>query len=188
MNIIIVGAGRVGYTAAEVLSQVHNLLLIESDIDKAETSKNLLNVSVLNDDGTNPAVIRDAINRNQADVIISTTIQDEDNLFICMMAKRIKPEIRTIARVRNPDYFIPTSKDAVEQIISPELIAAQKIATLALLENAVDYETLEAFNMGLATFVVSKENEKIIGSVVISLGIPEDVNVVAILPACLKFF
>ena len=42
MNIIIVGAGRVGYTAAEVLSQVHNLLLIESDIDKAETSKNLL--------------------------------------------------------------------------------------------------------------------------------------------------
>ena len=180
MNIIIVGAGRVGYTAAEVLSQVHNLLLIENDIDKAETSKNLLNVSVLNDDGTNPAVIRDAIRRNQADVIISTTIQDEDNLFICMMAKRIKPEIRTIARVRNPDYFIPTSKDAVDQIISPELIAAQKIATLALLENAVDYETLEAFNMGLATFLVSKDNEKIIGSVVISLGIPEDVNVIAI--------
>ncbi|NLN71892.1 MAG: potassium transporter, partial [Thermoplasmatales archaeon] len=163
MNIIIVGAGRVGYTAAEVLGHVHNLLLIEKDVEMAETSKNLLNVSVLNDDGTNPAVIKDAIRRNNTDVLISTTVQDEDNLFTCMMAKRIKPEIRTIARVRNPDYFIPTGKDGVDQIISPELIAAQKIATLALLENAVDYETLEAFGMGLATFQVGKDNEKIVG-------------------------
>jgi|LSQX01.1.fsa_nt_gb trk system potassium uptake protein TrkA len=180
MNIIIVGAGRVGYTAAEVLGHVHNLLLIEKDVEMAETSKNLLNVSVLNDDGTNPAVIKDAIRRNNTDVLISTTVQDEDNLFTCMMAKRIKPEIRTIARVRNPDYFIPTGKDGVDQIISPELIAAQKIATLALLENAVDYETLEAFGMGLATFQVGKDNEKIVGSVVIGLDIPDDVNVVAI--------
>ncbi|MFA5452287.1 MAG: Trk system potassium transporter TrkA [Candidatus Methanomethylophilaceae archaeon] len=180
MNIIIVGAGSVGFTVAEVLSPIHDVLIIEDDISKAETVKSLLNVSVLHEDGASPKVLESAIIRHQADVIICTTSRDEENLFIAMISKRIKSTIKTIAKIRDPDYFINTSSSGVDQIISPELITSNKIATLALLENSVDYEAIESMNMGLATFEVTEEHTNIIGSVVINLKLPEESTVVAI--------
>lgn len=180
MNIIIVGAGSVGYTAAEVLCSIHDILIIENNSATAENVKGLLNVSVLHEDGASPRVLESAITRHQADVIISTTGRDEENLFISMMSKRIKGTIKTIARIRNPDYLIATSSECVDQLISPELITANKIAALALLENAVDYESIESMDMELTTFEVKKDHSDIIGHVVINLNLPSETSVVAI--------
>jgi trk system potassium uptake protein TrkA len=180
MNIIIVGVGKVGFTAAEVLSPLHDVMIIDNDLSRVETAKSLLNASVLHEDGASPKTLENAITRHQADAIICTTGRDDENLFIAMISKHIKPSIKTIARVRNPEYLIKTSTDLVDQIISPEMITADKVATLALLENAVDYESIESMGMGLATFEVTKQHRDIIGKVVINLDIPEQCTVVAI--------
>lgn len=180
MNIIIVGAGKVGLTVTEVLSLKNDVMVIEEDTQIAEKVKAQCNVSIFNESGTNPKVLEEAIVRHQAQVIISTVSEDADNLFICMMSKRIKPEIRTISRIRDPDYMINDSFGIVDQIFSPELLSANTLSALALLENGVDYESFEPIGMGMATFLVTKDNSRIIGKVPIGLDYPRDCYVVAV--------
>lgn len=180
MNIIIVGAGKVGSTVTEILCNKNDVMVIEEDMETAEKIKGHYNVAIFNEDGTNPKVLEEAINRHKAEVIISTVSKDADNLFICMMSKHIRPEIKTISRIRDPNYMVNESYGIVDQIFSPELLLANTLSSLALLENGVDYESFENIGMGLATFLVSKENVNIIGKVPIGLECPDWTFVVAI--------
>lgn len=183
MNVIVVGAGNVGFTVAETLSSVHDVLVIEESDSRAETVKDLLSVAVLHEDGTNPRVLKDILERHNAEIIVSTLSRDDANLFVCMMAKTMRPAIRTVARVRHPDFMIKTDEGNVvgaDQIMSPEQITARKLAVLALLENATDYELLDAMGLAMATFLVTKEHTNIVGKVVINLPIPDECTVVTI--------
>ncbi len=180
MNIIIVGIGSVGFTATEVLSHYHDVMIIDHDRNVIEKAKNLLNVSVLYEVGANQKVLEGAITRHKADVVISTTGRDDDNLLICMLSKIINPGIKTIARIRDPDYLINTSDKTVDQIISPEIMTANKMAELALLENAIDYESIESMDLGLAVFEVTEAHTKMLGQMIINLEMPDDCSVMAI--------
>ena len=182
MKVIIIGAGAVGYVAAETISDMHDVLVIENDADVAEQVKNRLNVSVLHEDGTNPVHLRYAINKHEADIIITTLKHDDSNLFICMMSKLIKPNIITVASITNPDYVIDTSEEGqtgVDIIISPELITAEKMYKLSVLENATDYETMPHFNTKMAIFTVPEESN-LIGKVVMNTFKIDDCTVFAL--------
>ncbi|MDR2845799.1 MAG: NAD-binding protein, partial [Candidatus Methanoplasma sp.] len=182
MKVIVVGAGNVGSTSAEALSRVHDVLVIEKDQIKVDNARSNLNVSVLHDDGGNPKVLEAAIGRINADIILAAVPDDSLNLFICLMAKRIKPTITTVACLRDPDYAIKTAAEGepgIDILISPEQITAKKIEKLAILENAVAYEHLSGLNMALATFRIDK-NHSLVGKVVLEILIPDDCNIVAI--------
>ncbi len=186
MNIIIVGAGKVGLSVASVLSREHDVLVIENDPHISDRVKAIYNVSVFNENGSNPAVLNESIHRHQAEVVIATTRQDDVNLFICMMAKQfgrsVGMDIITIARVIDPDYsmYNDIRMNGVDHIFSPELLTADILTTIATLENAVDYEDVAENDMGIATFQVTRDNSEIIGKVVIGLDTPPECSVVAI--------
>lgn len=182
MKVVIVGAGNVGFTSAAALSKVHEVLVVEMDSLKADLAKGLLNVSVLHEDGSNPVVLKSAIEKINADIILSALPDDGLNLFVCMMSKRIKENIVTVACLRNPDFIINTTKegkDGVDILISPELITADKIYNLAILENAVTYDYIENMDIALVTFRIDKGHDPV-GKVVMELKLPEDCTVVAI--------
>jgi len=182
MKVIIVGAGGVGYVAAETISDAHDVLVIENDADIADMVKNRLAVSVLHEDGTNPKTLAFAIKKHQPDVIISTLDRDDSNLFICMMSKRIRPNLITVASITNPDYVVDTSKegvDGVDVIISPELITAAKIYRLCVLENAMEYEIMPTFGSSMAIFQVSSDSY-LVGKVVMNTFDWNDATVFAI--------
>lgn len=171
MKVIIVGAGDVGYVAAETICSIHDVLIIEKDADVAEAIKARLNASVLHEDGTNPRIIKYAIENHHADMIISTLHRDDSNLFICMMAKRFDPNIRTISSINNPDFLIQTSSDGVEGvdiIISPEIITANKMYRLATMENLIDYEPMGDIGLSLGIFAVETRNT-IVGQIVMNI-------------------
>ncbi|MCQ2052592.1 MAG: NAD-binding protein [archaeon] len=180
MNIVVVGVGDVGYAVAEALSHFHNVMVVDNNRSIIDTVKRFLNASILFDDGTNPRVLEDVFKKHSPDVIISATDRDGDNLFIAMISKYICPNVRTIARIKNPDFMTSISKNIVDQIISPEIVIANKMAEIALIENAVDYESIESMGMCLAFFEVTSDHKNIIGKVVISLKIPEDCTVVSV--------
>ena len=182
MKVVIFGAGNVGSTSAKALSKVHDVLLVEKDLAKAEAAKSLLNVSVLHEDGSNPKTIEAAIGRMNADIVLSSVPDDSLNLFICIMAKRIKPTVMTVACLRDPDFIIKTSEEGVEgvdMLISPELITANKIEKLATIENAVAYDQIRSMNIALATFRIEKGHD-LIGKIVLHLDMPDNCNIVAI--------
>ncbi len=182
MKVIIIGAGSVGYVAAETISDMHDVLIIESDAATADAVKNRLNVSVLHEDGTNPKIIEQAIENHKAEIIISTLKRDDSNLFVCMIAKRFKPEIRTVASITNPDYLIKTTEqgdEGVDIIISPELLTAEKMYKLCVLENALDYEIMPVFKESMAVFQVPADSN-MIGKVVMNCLDAPDARVFAI--------
>lgn len=182
MKVVIIGAGNVGFTSAEALSKVHDVLIVEKDPIKVENAKALLSVSVLHEDGSNPKVIEAAIKRIDAEIILSAIPDDAHNLFICLMAKRIKPEIMTVACLRDPDFIVKTGKEGAEGVdllISPELITAEKIEKLAVLENAITYDHVSSMNIDLATFKI-ENGHNLVGKVVLDIDMPEDCNVIAI--------
>lgn len=80
MKAIIVGAGDVGFVSAETISDVNDVLVIEKDEDIADTLKGRLNVSVLREDGTNPRILRYAIENQNADVLISALHSDSEKI------------------------------------------------------------------------------------------------------------
>lgn len=102
MYIIVVGGGKVGYYLTKtLLTEDHEVLLIEREPGKVENFSERLGAVVHQGDGAEASVLAEA-GTARADVVIAVTGEDEDNLVICQMAKQKFHVGRTIARVNNP--------------------------------------------------------------------------------------
>ncbi len=182
MRVIIIGAGNVGYVSAETICGVHDVLVVDSDAAMAEKVKSSLNVSVLHEDGSNPRILKEAIEKHSAEAVVSTLKDDAVNLFICMMTKRIDPKILTIASVNDPDFRIELSSEGyegVDMIISPEMRTAEKMYRMAIMENVTEYEFVESAGIGTAVYRVMPEH-RIVGTVVLHFDMPPECSVFAI--------
>ena len=176
MKVIIIGAGDVGFVAAETISSVHDVLIIEKDFEVAEQVKSRLNVSVLHGDGTNPRILEYAIGDHGADIVIACLRKDDSNLFACMLSKKLKPDIKTVSTITNPDYMTDSATDGVDFVISPEILTAEKMYKLAILENAIDYEIANGADAHVAIFAVESDQE-IVGKIVMNLDVGDEATV-----------
>jgi trk system potassium uptake protein len=102
MYIIVVGGGKVGYYLTKsLLSEGHEVLLIERQPDKVENFVEQFGAVVITGDGAEAATLA-AAGAGRADVVIAVTGEDEDNLVVAQMAKQKFNVAKTIARVNNP--------------------------------------------------------------------------------------
>ncbi len=101
MNIIIVGGGNVGYHLAERLSNNNYIVLIEKEIDVGKKLAGSRNILVIQGDGCNPNVLKQA-GVSKTDVVAAVTGNDVDNLVICQIAKDVFKVKRTVAKVNEP--------------------------------------------------------------------------------------
>lgn len=102
MYIIIVGGGSVGYYLCKaLLNEGHEILVLDKDATKCEAFGDELGSVCVRGDGCEVATLTEA-GTSRADVFISTTDEDEDNLVACQVAKYKFGVPRTIARVNNP--------------------------------------------------------------------------------------
>ena len=107
MNIIICGAGRVGFTIAKILSeQGHSITIIDQSSEDIQKIDDLLDVKSIVGKGTYPSILEKA-NASEADMIIAVTRNDEINMLICQIAFSIFNVQKKIARIRSQDYLNP---------------------------------------------------------------------------------
>ncbi len=102
MFILIVGGGKVGsYLTRALLAQNHEVVIVEKEQRKAMMLEHLIEQKVtLVGDGCDPLVLEQA-GVKRADVVVADTGDDEDNLVVCLIAKK-NSKARCIARVNNP--------------------------------------------------------------------------------------
>lgn len=130
MNIIIVGAGKIGsFMTSQLAEENHNILLIEKDKDVLDRTLSFNDVMGILGDGTNPEVLREA-DVDQCHIFVALAGDDDTNIIACLMAKSMGAKY-TIARVREPKYtsdldFMRRSM-GVDNIVNPELYAAKEI-------------------------------------------------------------
>lgn len=103
MNVLIVGAGRLGTQIAQVLSAAHNAVtLVDTDEDRLAALEGRVPVRLMAGDACEPALLERS-GALTADLLIATTGDDEDNLVISLLAKRQFAVPRVAARVNEAD-------------------------------------------------------------------------------------
>ncbi|MDA7697577.1 Trk system potassium transporter TrkA [Candidatus Pelagibacter sp.] len=134
MNIIICGAGRVGFTIAKILSeQGHSITVIDQSSEDIQKIDETLDVKSIVGKGTYPSILEKA-NATDADMIIAVTRNDEINMLICQIAFSIFKVPKKIARIRSQDYLNPKFTKVynkenlpIDVIISPEIEIAKSL-------------------------------------------------------------
>ena len=134
MNIIICGAGRVGFTIAKQLTeQNHSITIIDQSSEDIQRINDSLDVKAIVGKATMPSVLEKAHN-NETDMIIAVTKNDETNMLICQIAYSLFKIPKKIARIRTQDYLNPRFEKIynkenlpIDVIISPELEIAKSI-------------------------------------------------------------
>ena len=102
MYIIVVGGGRLGYYLSKgLLSDGHEVLVIEKDPTKVERIEDELGSICMQGDGCEAAVLGEA-GTERASLLVAVTDEDEDNLVACQVAKYKFNVPRIIARIGNP--------------------------------------------------------------------------------------
>ena len=134
MNIIICGAGRVGFTIAKLLTeQNHSITVIDQSSEDIQKINDSLDIKAIVGKATFPSILEKA-NTGEADMIIAVTKNDEINMMICQIAYSLFKVPKKIARIRSQDYLNPKFSKLynrenlpIDVIISPELEIAKSI-------------------------------------------------------------
>jgi trk system potassium uptake protein TrkA len=134
MNIIICGAGRVGFTIAKLLSeQGHSITVIDQSSEDIQKIDDVLDVKSIVGKASYPSILEKA-NASDADMIIAVTRSDEINMLICQIAFSIFNVSKKIARIRSQDYLNPKFTKVynkenlpIDVIISPEIEIAKSL-------------------------------------------------------------
>ena len=103
MQILIIGAGRIGRSVAESLvDEANDITVVDTDPARIEELQDRLDLRGIVGSATSPSVLRQA-GAEDADMIVAVTASDETNMAVCLLASRLFNIPTRIARVRNSE-------------------------------------------------------------------------------------
>lgn len=135
MKVMIIGAGKLGYKLAEAMINGDiDVTLVDSNFKVIERINDHLDVLTVNANGLEVEILKE-LNIDTYDLLIASTGSDETNTIICTLAKKLGC-MRTIARMRNPEYteqldFIKNEM-GIDHIVNPDLATANEIVRYLL--------------------------------------------------------
>ena len=142
MQILIVGAGAVGFHLARRLSEEHqDVVVIETDRDRARMLEEQLDVMTVVGNGASlPVLERAKIHRT--DLMLAVTSKDEVNLVSCLAASRMDVKFK-VARVSDPEYYrtgsaLSREHLGIDLMINPERECAWETFQLLNSQAATD--------------------------------------------------
>ncbi|MBN1575425.1 MAG: Trk system potassium transporter TrkA [Chitinispirillaceae bacterium] len=161
MNIVIVGAGVVGYSLAEHLSrQGHRTSVIEKSIHLCSEINSKLDVLTINENGANPRILEMA-GIKEAEMVIAVTPNDDTNLVVCNFAMQYGV-LRRIARIRSlklSDLQPPASFASlgVTHVIEPEMEVVDNILKYIELPGVTEAENIQMGNAYLRGYRITED-------------------------------
>jgi len=161
MNIIILGAGAVGFGLAEHLSHHgHHVNIIECNEQLCEQINHKLDVSAIAGIGSSPKALEDA-DIKSADMIIAVTPSDEINLLACNFAMQNGVKKR-IARVKSDLYTadgacIDLKELGVTHVIEPEREMVEKIIQFVELPGVIETANFQSGNVYLRGYQITED-------------------------------
>ena len=131
MDIIIAGAGTVGYSLAQTLSFKHNVIVIDKDINKLNKLDEDIDILVIYGDIENPKTYQ-TLNLDNIDLFIAVTDSDEANLLSTLIVEDVVEVKRKIIRLKN-DGFLKShilEKLSINYAVFPDITTANKVKAL----------------------------------------------------------
>ena len=172
MNIVLVGGGKLVYFLAKQFERSgHDLTVIIRNADDARLLSRQLSATVIVGDGSDPRTLRET-EIDRADVFLSLTFHDPDNLIACQIAQKYFEVPYTIALVNDPEH-----RDLFEQLGVTVAFSATQILG-DLIEQQVDFEDIQklipvAEGRVSVTELVLPEDSPALGSSLQELNLPD---------------
>jgi len=123
LRVIIAGGGHVGFHTAEHLDgRGHDVVIVENDPERCAFLNDQYVAAVIEGDATRPSILKQA--QPERSDVIASMIGDSagTNIGICATARRLAPDIKTIARIDHGDE--DDYSEVVDRVIFPEKLAA----------------------------------------------------------------
>ncbi len=133
MNIVIAGAGEVGFHLAKLLAdESQDITVIDIDDRNLQYVATHIDVMTIKGSASSLSILNDAGIQN-ADLFVALTGSEEVNLTACLISKKLGAK-KTIARINNTEYLdsevLDMAELGIDEVISPELLAAKEIELL----------------------------------------------------------
>lgn len=135
MKILILGAGQVGTSVAEVLAhEANDITVVDIDESKLDELRDRLDIGTVTGQASHPEVLAEA-GAEDADMILAVTNSDEINMIACQVAYTLFHTPTKIARVRSVGYLSHPqlfTQEAlpVDVLISPEQLVTDYVQRL----------------------------------------------------------
>jgi trk system potassium uptake protein TrkA len=184
VRIIIIGAGKVGFSLAQMLSyENHDVVVIEKKPLRQKIVEENLDVQTILGSGASTSVLEEA-GVAEADLLIAVTEIDELNMISCLIAKQYGVK-KTVARIRNPEYlentkFSPTTSIGIDLVINPERVTAKMISKLIHVPEAINVEYYADGKVQLLELYIKKDSP-VVNKSLIEINFPKPNLIVAIL-------
>ena len=158
MNILILGAGRVGSASAVELAseQDNEVTVVDIDGERLEKLSSKWDLRVIEGNASHPNTLKSA-GGETADMLIAVTSSDEVNMISCQIASTLFNTQTKIARIRQAEYtkhseLFSEGNIPVDYILSPEELVTNYISEV--IEHPGAFQVLNFANGKIKMVVV----------------------------------
>ncbi len=163
MDIIIAGAGKVGYNLARTLSPIHNVTVIDRNSQALNRLQENLDILPVNGDIEDPLTYKKLIDK-KADLFIAVTDIDEANIISTLIAGDTIDVKKKYIRLRN-DFFAKSSireKLEIDEAIFPLQLSSETIEQLFEYPRANNVKSFAYTDFKLVSIRVTAQIDEII--------------------------
>jgi trk system potassium uptake protein TrkA len=183
MRVILIGGGEtietIYFLSRLFARRGYRVTIVNPHPDEARMLSRQVKATVIVGDGSDPAVLEEAGAR-RADVVLSLTPQDPDNLVACQVAQRLYNVPRTMALVNDPD-----NEQIFRQLGITEVFSATRVIGSLIEGQTVFDEITHLFPAAEGQLHVSElvldEDAPATGKSLAELDLPHDSLVAAII-------
>lgn len=161
MKILVIGGGNTGLALANILSENHDVTLIEKSKEKARKVANKTTALVIKGDASDISILKEA-GIKETDSLIVTTEDDKTNLMICTIAKSEEVE-KIIALVNKPINEELFTKLGITRLVS--VVSTNVTGITGMLYQYGDERIIAQFGEGdmqIVELMIAKDS-KLIG-------------------------
>jgi trk system potassium uptake protein len=172
MNIIIIGDDRLSYNLGKLfISKGHTLTIVNRNSEHSIYLAKNLKAVIINGDGSEPDILYQA-GAHIADVVISATPYDQDNLVICQLCHSYFEVPQILAMVNDPDNIVVFEKLGFKAF-SPTQIMGDIIDQLASFESITHLLPIGEGKINITEIKIQSDNP-VIGKPLKDLNLPVD--------------
>jgi voltage-gated potassium channel len=183
-HVIVCGVGRTGTEVVRELEQTGApWVVIEQDPEQvAKFKKALPDALIVEGDATRDAEL-EAAGIHRAKGLVASLSQDTDNLFICLSARDLNPELSIVARASQEETRDKLFRAGASHVVSPEISGGIRMASMLLRPTVMSFLEVATRSSGHALRIEQlrvDEGDRLVGSTLEEARIPKETGLIVI--------